>query len=55
MSKATNTTETNTLHFRKSPVLNDCRIDDYNGLPVAGYCEKKCINCDVSTKKVSYN
>lgn len=43
------------MHFKRDKVLNDLRDGTYGGLPVAGYCEKKCIQCDVSTKKVSYN
>lgn len=41
--------------FQRSNVLNACRNGNYSGLPIAGYCEKKCIVCEVNTKKVSYN
>lgn len=55
MNKSDKTMETVTVHFQRSKLLNACRNGTNNGLPVAGYCEKKCITCDVSTKKVSYN
>lgn len=55
MNTSSKTIETAALHFQRSNVLNDCRNGGYSGLPVAGYCEKKCIRCDISTKKVSYN
>lgn len=55
MNQSSKTINALPIHFQRSNVLNAYRNGNYSGLPVAGYCEKKCIQCDVSTKKVSYN
>lgn len=55
MNKSSKTIEAATLHFQRNNVLNYYGSGDFNRPPVAGYCEKKCIQCDISTKKVSYN